>query len=91
MTLKDIDIDIKKGEFVIIVGKVGAGKTSLLNAITGEMLYVPDQEIKFAGGLDKQLSKDELEGIRASLFTDLKIKEGEEPIKINGEISYVEQ
>ena len=91
MTLKDIDLDIKKGEFVIIVGKVGAGKTSLLNAIAGEMLYVPDQEIKFAGGLDKQLSKDELEGIRASLFTDLKIKEGEEPIKINGDISYVEQ
>ena len=42
VTLKDIDLDIKKGEFVIIVGKVGAGKTSLLNAITGEMLYLPD-------------------------------------------------
>ena len=90
MTLKDIDLDIKKGEFVIIVGKVGAGKTSLLNSITGEMLYVPDSEIKFAGGFEKQLKKEELEGIRASLF-DMKIKEGEEPIKINGEISYVEQ
>ena len=52
MTLKDIDLDIKKGEFVIIIGKVGAGKTSLINSIVGEMLYVPDQEIHFAGGLD---------------------------------------
>ena len=90
LTLKDINLDIKKGEFVIIVGKVGSGKTSLLNAIFGEMVYVPDQEISMAGGLEKQLSKNELEGLKASLF-DLKLKKGEEPIRINGNISYVEQ
>ena len=54
------------------------------------MLYVPDSEIKFAGGLEKQLSKKDLEGIEASLF-DLKIKDGKEPIRINGNVSYVEQ
>ena len=42
MTLKDIDLEIKKGEFVIIVGQVGAGKSSILNSIFGDMLYVPD-------------------------------------------------
>ena len=89
MTLKDIDLEIKKGEFTIIVGKVGSGKSSMLSSIFGDMLYVPDQEIKFAGGLDKSLSKQEFEGLKASLF-ELKIKNGEEPIQVNGSASYVE-
>ena len=41
MTLKAIDLEVKKGEFVIIIGKIGAGKTSLLQAILNEMTYVP--------------------------------------------------
>ena len=82
-------MDIKKGEFVIIVGKVGSGKSSLLNAICGDMVYVPDQEIRMAGGYDKQLKKNELEGLRDSLF-ELKLKKGQEPIRVNGAVSYVE-
>ena len=39
LTLKDIGINIKKGEFVCIIGDVGSGKSSLLNAINGEMIY----------------------------------------------------
>ena len=35
------------------------------------------------------LSKNEFEGLKESLF-DLKIKDGEEPIQVNGDISYVE-
>ena len=79
MTLKDIDLEFKKGEFVIIIGQVGSSKSSLLSSITGDMLYIPEKEIKFAGGLEKSLSKNEFEGLKASLF-DLEIKEGEEPI-----------
>lgn len=30
VTLKDVDISIKKGEFVCIIGDVGSGKTSIL-------------------------------------------------------------
>jgi ABC-type branched-subunit amino acid transport system ATPase component len=41
MTLKEIDLEVKKGEFVIIIGKIGAGKTSLLQAILNEMTFVP--------------------------------------------------
>ena len=40
--LKNIDLRIEKGEFVCIVGAVGAGKSSLLSAIIGDMLFVPD-------------------------------------------------
>ena len=32
---------VKTGEFVCVVGEVGAGKTSLLNALIGNMIYVP--------------------------------------------------
>lgn len=44
--LKEIDFKIKKGQFVCIVGDVGCGKTSLLEAVNSEMLFV-DQ--KFIG------------------------------------------
>ena len=35
--LKNIDIDIKKGEIITILGPNGAGKSSLLNIISGEI------------------------------------------------------
>ncbi|CAB4400795.1 unnamed protein product [Rhizophagus irregularis] len=35
--LEDINLSVKKGELVAIVGKVGAGKSSLLSSLLGEM------------------------------------------------------
>ncbi|KAL0487845.1 ATP-binding cassette, subfamily C [Acrasis kona] len=35
--LKDINLVVKKGELVVITGKIGSGKSSLLSALTGEM------------------------------------------------------
>lgn len=35
--LRDIDIEIRKGEFLVVTGLIGSGKTSLLNAIAGMM------------------------------------------------------
>ena len=36
-TLKNINLKVKKGSLVAVVGKVGSGKSSLLNALLGEM------------------------------------------------------
>lgn len=38
ITLKDINLQIKKGQFVCIIGDVGSGKSSLLSAMNGDML-----------------------------------------------------
>jgi len=35
--LEDINIEVQKGEFLVITGVIGSGKTSLLNALSGFM------------------------------------------------------
>ena len=41
MTLKTIELQVKKGEFLCIIGDVGSGKSSLLSSIIGDLIYVP--------------------------------------------------
>ena len=41
IALKDIDLQIQKGEFVCIIGDVGSGKSSLLQSVIGDLIYVP--------------------------------------------------
>lgn len=55
LTLKDIDLKVRKGEFVCIIGDVGAGKTSLLKSIIGDLIYIADEEIGNWGGEDVTL------------------------------------
>ncbi|GAA6005323.1 hypothetical protein JCM10207_002938 [Rhodosporidiobolus poonsookiae] len=42
-TLEDITLSVKKGELIAVVGQVGAGKSSLLSAVLGEMNKVDGQ------------------------------------------------
>ena len=67
MTLKDIDLEFKKGEFVCIIGEVGSGKSTLLISALGELLYVPQSEVDLAGSMDRELNKEELKAIAHSL------------------------
>jgi ABC-type uncharacterized transport system ATPase component len=41
LNLKDINLEVKKGEFICVIGDVGAGKSSLFSAINGDMIFVP--------------------------------------------------
>lgn len=45
VTLRDIKFSVKKGEFISIIGDVGSGKSSLLQAIIGDLIYIPQSEI----------------------------------------------
>ncbi|CAE6486674.1 unnamed protein product [Rhizoctonia solani] len=47
-TLENVDITVRKGELVGIIGSVGSGKTSLLSAIIGEMARV-EGSVKIRG------------------------------------------
>lgn len=38
VTLKDIELQVKKGEFVCIIGDVGSGKSSVLSTIIGDLI-----------------------------------------------------
>jgi putative ABC transport system ATP-binding protein len=63
--LRGVDLDIKDGEFVAIVGNSGAGKTTLLNCIAG--LDNPDFGVVFFKGKDLH-HLDDSEKSRARLL-----------------------
>ncbi len=57
LVLEDIDMDIKKGERIMIVGGNGSGKTTLLRCIIGSYVYDGEIEVK---GLDARRDKSKL-------------------------------
>ena len=55
--LNDVNLELHKGEFVYLVGKVGSGKTSLLKTFYGE-LDIASGEAEVLGFQDFQLLTD---------------------------------
>ena len=94
VTLKDIDVKIKKGEFTCIIGDVGSGKSSLLSAIIGDLLYVSPSLVKKYGendGFTKIIDDDKSEKFQEDLIEGIEEMTGEPPIHVDGNLSYVEQ
>lgn len=50
VALKNVNLDLKEGDFVTIIGGNGAGKSTLLNAIAG--LWLPDHGSIIVDGVD---------------------------------------
>jgi len=68
ISLKDLDISIKKGSFVVIVGATGSGKTSLLNAMIGEMIHLPSRVVKEVGDYKRPIKDGEMRYLEESLL-----------------------
>ncbi|HBU79230.1 MAG TPA: phosphonate ABC transporter ATP-binding protein, partial [Muricauda sp.] len=37
MVLNDVDLEVKKGEFVYVIGKTGSGKSSFMKTLYGDL------------------------------------------------------
>jgi ABC-type uncharacterized transport system ATPase component len=51
-----------------VLGECGSGKSSLLNAILGEMVFVDNKLIENFGGLDKKHSHEKLQTLKNEIF-----------------------
>jgi ABC-type lipoprotein export system ATPase subunit len=52
VTIKNLDLQIKKGEFVCILGDVGSGKSSIIQLMIGDLLYMQRDFFKLFRHLD---------------------------------------
>jgi cell division transport system ATP-binding protein len=66
LVLRDLNFDVKEGEFIYITGKVGTGKSSLLKTIYGE-LPVLEGDAKVIGYDMKELRRRNLPDLRKEL------------------------
>lgn len=93
MNLKDINIQIKKGACIGIIGRVGSGKSSLLTSLFADMYeYDPGtystgqgQAREFNGSIaTKQQSIYDPESLEDDLYA-------KPQVRVNGSVSYVSQ
>ncbi len=47
--IRDLSLELKKGDFATIIGSNGAGKSTLFNAICGDFLTMPVRSSWMAG------------------------------------------
>jgi len=59
LTLKNLNIKIQKGEFLAIIGEVGAGKSSLISAILGDLEHIHDSVVDEFSNLNLSTESDE--------------------------------
>ena len=55
--LRDVDLNVKSGEMVCLIGRNGVGKTTLLKSLSGEnTVVVIDHDMEFIRRLDSNVS-----------------------------------
>ncbi len=73
--LKNINLSVKKGEFIFIVGPSGAGKTTLLKLIYMEE-FPEEGEVKVFGFSNKEIKKKDIAFLRRKIgviFQDFRL------------------
>lgn len=81
--LRNLNLEIQKGEFICIIGEIGSGKSSLIRAILGDMIYL-DEETVSDCGYDPLL--DETRDLICQ-----KSMQHKHIVKLGGSISFVQQ
>ena len=61
--VKNVNLKIKKGEFIIISGPSGAGKTTLLNMVSG-IDFPSNGDVMISGSSITKYSKNQLNKLR---------------------------
>eukprot|EP00899_Mesostigma_viride_P025318 jgi/Mesvir1/5971/Mv00725-RA.1 len=56
--LKDIWLEVRKGQLIALVGQVGSGKTSLLSALLGDMHLAPPASLRASNGRSWEACRD---------------------------------
>lgn len=82
ITLKGVNLTVRKGEFVCIIGEIGSGKSSLINALMADLIYASDQTIEDIG--EQKVDESSIQ----ELF-DRSKRHG--VIQVSGSVSYVQQ
>jgi len=72
--LWDISFEVKQGELVVLLGANGAGKTTILNAISG-LLTVKSGTIDFMGQDLTKLPGHKIAGLGRRLFPEMSVRE----------------
>jgi ATP-binding cassette subfamily C (CFTR/MRP) protein 1 len=102
VTLKNLNIQVAHGEFVAIIGEVGSGKTSIINSIIGDTLYVDNNTLErykdedvleIKKGSDKNKIIEQNQKIFTKFESDRKTNLATEDykIRIEGSMSLVQQ
>jgi len=66
LALKDINLEVKKGEFIAVIGPSGAGKSTLLRSIN-RLIEPTEGSIEFLNQRIEKASKNELRKIRSKM------------------------
>lgn len=81
--LRNLNLEIKKGEFICIIGEIGSGKSSLIRAILGDMIYLDEEAIS-------EFGYDPLMDETRDLICQ-KSMQHKHIVKLGGSISFVQQ
>ena len=103
ITLKNIELEIAKGEFVAIVGEIRSGKSSFLSSIIGDMLYVNEETMNEFENFEIFRPSDDIDQHRKAYLLSMNNKNYKDfsescknqsiapVIHISGSVSYVQQ
>ena len=88
LILKEVNIDVKEGEFVYLIGKTGSGKSSLLKTLYGD-LKLTNGSGSIVGMDLKKIKENDIPFLRRKLgvvFQDFKLMN---ELTINGNLEFV--